>query len=79
MADLLAIHDLPDIALRRAVDSTPVRRSFGQRGLQEILGAMLIAGQHVGEPDQLRRPGGDELRKVLPGPLVRWFSPVLTP
>jgi hypothetical protein len=48
-----------------------MRRGLGQGTLEQILGRMLIAGQHVGQADQFRRPGRDELRKVLPGQLVQ--------
>ena len=65
--------------VRRAVDPPPVRRGLGQRALQQILGRMLITGQHVGQAKQLRGPGRDELPEVPPGPLVHWPSPVLTP
>ena len=53
-ADLLAVHDAPHVTLGRAVDPPPVRGGLGQRALQQILGRMLIAGQHVGQAKQLR-------------------------
>jgi hypothetical protein len=46
--------------------------------LQQILGCMLIGGQHVGQAEQLGRPARDELREVLPGTLIHQAPPVLT-
>jgi hypothetical protein len=56
-----------------------MRRSLGQRALQQILARTPITGQHVRQPKQLGGPGCDKLPEVLPGPLVHWPSPALAP
>jgi hypothetical protein len=51
-----------------------VRGRLDERVLQQVLGRVLITGQHVGQPDQPRRPARDELREFLPGAFVHWPS-----
>jgi len=46
--------------------------------LQQILGRVLIGGQHIGQAEQLSGPVRDELREVLPGTLIHRASPILT-
>jgi hypothetical protein len=60
------------------VDASPPRRGLGQRNLQQILGRMMIGGQHIGQPEQLGGPARDELREVLSRRLIHRASPILT-
>jgi hypothetical protein len=47
-----------------------MRRRLDQGVLQQILGRVLVPGQHVGQPEQLGRPRRDELGEVLPDTLI---------
>jgi hypothetical protein len=60
------------------VDAAPPRRGLGQRALQQILGRVLIAGQHVSQAEQLGGSGRHEVREVLPGTVLHRASPILT-
>jgi len=51
-----------------AVSRRRIRRR--SRVLQQILGRVLITGQHVGQPDQLLRPSRNELGEFLPGVII---------
>ena len=56
--------DLADVGLGVALDPRPGEPRLGQRGLQQVLGEGVVAGEQVRRTQQPGRAGGDELVEV---------------
>ena len=55
-ADLLPVHDGPDVSLRIVVpQGRPSYRRLDQSILHQVLGGVLVTAEQVGDPDQRRR------------------------
>jgi hypothetical protein len=64
-ADLFVVHHAAHVPLGIAADGTPATGRLRQRGLQQVLGGVLVVGQEVRQPDQALGPADDEACEIL--------------
>src|SRR6185437_15062483 len=75
------VHDgSADVPLRvlLAPHPRPARGRLGERGLDDVLGRVAIAGQQVGEPQEGGRPRGNERPEVVLVGAIHRLAPLAT-